>query len=82
MSAATQAEMSEVIEKTKQVTYQSDATTNKVHCSWSYLRDQHSPPWLKLLNAQLAKVLHSKYSKLISKYSRLVNSRNIGKDNP
>ena len=59
----------------KQATYQSDATTNKVHCSLSSLRDQHSPPWLKLLNAKPVKVLHSRCS-------RLVNSRNIGKDNP
>jgi hypothetical protein len=66
----------------KQATYQSDATTNKVHYSLSSPRDHHSPPWLKLLNAQLAKVLHSIYNRLVSRYIRLVNSRNIGKDNP
>ena len=39
MSAATQAEMSEVMKKTKQVMYQSNAITNKVHCSLSFPRD-------------------------------------------
>ncbi len=62
--------------------WHSDATTNKVHCSLSSPRDQHSPPWLKLFNAQPAKVLHSRYSRFVNRYSRLVNSRNIGKDNP
>ena len=46
----------------KQVTYQSNATTNKVHYSLSSPRDQHSPPWLKLLNAHPAKVLHNRYA--------------------
>ena len=62
MFVTTQAMRGEVMEKTKQVTYQLDATTNKVHCSLSSPRDQHSPPWLKLLNAHPAKVLHSKYA--------------------
>ena len=59
MSAAASAGKSEVMEKTKQATYQPDTITNKVHYSLSSPRDQHSPPWLKLLNAQLAKVLHN-----------------------
>uniref|UniRef100_A0A2N9FR44 Uncharacterized protein n=1 Tax=Fagus sylvatica TaxID=28930 RepID=A0A2N9FR44_FAGSY len=40
----------------------SGRATNKVHYSLSSPRDQHSPPWLKLLNAQPAKVLHSRYT--------------------
>uniref|UniRef100_A0A2N9FQC2 Uncharacterized protein n=1 Tax=Fagus sylvatica TaxID=28930 RepID=A0A2N9FQC2_FAGSY len=53
---------SEVMEKTKASNVSINAATNKVHYSLSSPRDQHSPPWLKLLNAQPAKVLHSRYT--------------------